>query len=79
MELNPEPVALPVPGMPPASQHPLVTPAAMRRVLRRGGTAEFARFRSIAMGPESELEYHLLLERHLTLDWLSVLIDWLLF
>jgi len=35
VELNPQPVALPVPGMPPSSQHPLVTPAAMRRVLRR--------------------------------------------
>ncbi len=33
----------------------------------RNGDAEFARFCSIAMGPASELEYHLLLARDLKL------------
>ena len=33
----------------------------------RNGTAEFARFCSIAMGSASELEYHLLLARDLKL------------
>ena len=34
---------------------------------RRNGDAEFARFRSIAMGSANELEYHLMLARDLKL------------
>jgi four helix bundle protein len=35
----------------------------------RNGDAEFARFCSIAMGSASELEYHLLLDPPITIDW----------
>ena len=42
-------------------------PANLAEGCGRNGSAEFARYCSIAMGSASELEYHLLLAKHLKL------------